>query len=158
MTLEQRIGGYLSEALLLQVATSTDGVPWICTVCYASDANYNLYWMSRHETRHSREIAANSRVAGVVALPFSLGDKTRGLQIAGIAAELTADPEVSSGLAAMQRRYHVAPERVDQLRREILAAGANYGLYRLQPETIVLYDTLNFPDSPRQVFELPAST
>ncbi len=141
---------YLNEVLVLQVATSAGNVPWVCTVCFAADSDFNVYWMSRHDARHSQEIARNAHVAAAVVLPYALGDATRGLQLAGTVDELSTEPAVSVGLGVMQERYGVTPERTAELKRTIVARSGDFGLYRLQPDSIVLYDKLNFPDAPQQ--------
>lgn len=154
MNLRRLINTYLEKSMLLQIATSANNIPWICTVCFAYDSNFNLYWFSRHSTRHSQEIARNPNVAGAVVLPYAIGDKSRGLQFAGKASELHYKIDVSAGLATLQSRYGVKRKRIDQLKQEIFSKTADYGLYRLHPESIILYDTLNFPKSPRQVYEI----
>ncbi|HVA97126.1 MAG TPA: pyridoxamine 5'-phosphate oxidase family protein [Candidatus Acidoferrales bacterium] len=152
MDIKRLITDYLEKALLLQIATSDNGIPWICTVCFAYDSEFNLYWFSRHNTRHSQEISRNPCVAGAVVQPYALGDKSRGLQFAGSVSELHQKQEVFLGLLALQKRYDVKNKRIIQLRKEILFHLADYGLYRLRPDSIILYDTITFPDSPRQVY------
>jgi len=158
MNVKTLIKSYLEEGLLLQVATSTRDTPWICTVCFAQDAAFNLYWFSRHNTRHSQEIVLNPQVAGAIALPYSRGEKTRGLQLSGVVTELIRETDLTVGLIAMQKRYGTKNERIKQLRQEILTGAADYGLYRLHPEKVILYDTLNFPDSPRREYQVPKIT
>lgn len=154
MNSKQLIRSYLDKSLLLQIATSFDGIPWICTVCFAYDIDCNLYWFSRHSTRHSQEIVLNPRIAGAVALPYAMGDKSRGLQFSGTAVELHSKNDLVLGLVTMQKRYGVKIMRIMQLRRELLSDVADYGLYCLRPDTILIHDSLNFPDSPRQVYKI----
>lgn len=152
MKIKQLITGYLEQSMLLQLATSVDNIPWICTVCFAYDSEFNLYWFSHHNVRHSQEIARNPIVAGAVALPYSPGEKSQGLQLEGTASNLKDEVGIDLGLAVLQRRYDVKGQRTEQLRGELLSQSANYGLYRLRPSSIILHDKLHFPDSPRQVY------
>lgn len=154
MNTKQLIKSCLEEALLLQIATSVDNTPWICTVCFGYDSRFNLYWFSRHSARHSQEIVRNPHVAAAIAVPYGIGDKPRGLQFDGIVYELHQNPEVSLGLVALKKRYGVKPKRVKNLKEELIVGSVDYGLYCLRPNTIVLYDTLNFPDSPRKIYEI----
>lgn len=154
MSIKQLINSFLDKSLLLQIATSVDGMPWICTVCFAYDSDFNLYWFSRHNTRHSQEITYNSQVAGTIVPPYAFGDKSRGLQIAGTAIELHEKKDSLVGLLALQKRYGVKDKRVGQLLHEIVMGTADYGLYCLRPNTIYLYDTLTFPESPKKVYEV----
>ncbi len=153
--LRQLIEKYLEKATLLQVATAIGDVPWICTVCFAPNKQFDLYWFSSHGTRHSKEIARNPRVAGAVVLPYVVGKKTRGLQFVGTAKELHGAADIAEGLASLSRRYKVTKKREAQLTRELRGGATNYGLYRLRLDSIILYDTLNFPSSPRQVYAVP---
>jgi len=146
---------YLEKAILLQIATTSGNVPWVCTVCFAYDTHLNFYWFSRHATRHSKEIANNPRVAGAVVLPYKVGKKTRGLQFAGKANELRSATDIAAGLAALSLRYKTSKERESQITQQLKEGAADYGLYRLRPDSIILYDTLNFPNSPRQVYVVP---
>lgn len=154
MRVKQLINNYLKESYLLQIATSGHNIPWICTVCFGFDTSFNLYWFSRHDTRHSQEILQNNCVAGAVVLPYVKGNKSRGLQFAGIAVELHDVLEIEKGLGAMRKRYDMSKKREIELKNEMVSGDANYGLYRFIPEEIILYDTKNFPDAPRQVYSM----
>lgn len=158
MKIKLLISEFLEHQFLLQVATSVDNIPWVCTVCFGSDSRFNLYWFSRRNARHSKEIAINPIVAGTVAPPYVLGDKSRGLQLVGKATEIQTEEDIVPGLDALRKRYGVHNKRIDQLRHELLAENRDYGLYRLQPQQIILYDTLNFPDAPRQVLHVMNTT
>ncbi len=154
MNLKQLINKYLNDSMVLQIATSVDNIPWVCTVCFAYDSRFNLYWFSRHATRHSQEIVRNPHVAGAVSVRYALGDKPRGLQLIGTALELSDETSLLSGITALRKRYHVPFERVKQLKKELRSQTANYGLYSLRPDSIVVYDTFTFPDSPRQEYKV----
>jgi len=40
---------YLTEKKDMQLATIANGQPWICTVYFVHDDDFNLYWMSARE-------------------------------------------------------------------------------------------------------------
>src|SRR5438874_811194 len=105
MNSKQLIESFLKESMVLQIATAVDGIPWICSVCFAYDQDFNLYWFSRHDTRHSQEITRNPRIAGAIALPFVIGDRSRGLQFAGTAYELHYEQDLLLGLSTLKERY-----------------------------------------------------
>ncbi len=49
------------------VATSTkDGKPWISPVFFGYDENYNIYWVSDKNAKHSELIRNNPSVAIVI--------------------------------------------------------------------------------------------
>ena len=57
----------ISENIYMTIATSSiDGKPCISPVFFAYDEDYNLFWVSNKESRHSTLIKANSQVAIVI--------------------------------------------------------------------------------------------
>lgn len=63
-TLLQRAGSILATNRYMTIATATrGGTPWISPVFFASDGIKRFYWYSPRESRHSRLIAKNPRVA-----------------------------------------------------------------------------------------------
>jgi len=67
----------------LTLATCDEGRPWAATVFFASDRELRLYFVSDHRTRHGRDMAANSRVAGAVNPDCSNWGEVRGVQLEG---------------------------------------------------------------------------
>ncbi|MDQ5954057.1 MAG: hypothetical protein QG647_795, partial [Patescibacteria group bacterium] len=85
------IKDYLKEAKMMQLATVSNGKPWVCNVWFAADKNLNVYWFSATNRRHSIEVAKDSHVAAAICLPQTSSDKPRGIQLEGT-AELVAKP------------------------------------------------------------------
>ncbi len=73
----------------LTLATGSVEAPWAATVFYASDAAFNLYFVSDERTRHARDMARNPSVALAINADPDNWDDVRGLQIGG-RAELVA--------------------------------------------------------------------
>ena len=67
----------------LTLATTDGQGAWAATVFYASDDQLNLYFVSDHRTRHSRDIAACPRCAGAVNADVDEWLSVRGLQMSG---------------------------------------------------------------------------
>jgi uncharacterized protein YhbP (UPF0306 family) len=61
---------YLREGRVMQIATSIDSRPWVCTVYFVPDEQHNLYWLSLPARRHSLEIAKNNKIAIAIAVKF----------------------------------------------------------------------------------------
>jgi uncharacterized protein len=141
---------YLQQAKLLQVATSKDNQPWACTVYFAHDENLNLYWISTPKRRHSIELRINPKVAGIIVLPHIPGDEVRGLQFQGTAQELRDPDEALTAMQYYKDRYNMPPARVDA----IINDTDGHLCYKITPSTIVLFDELNFPDNPRQEYQV----
>ena len=150
MEIKQLITDYLKEARLMQVATSQDNQPWACTVYFAFDEDLNLYWISKTDRRHSKEIRNNEKVAGTIVFPHTPGDDVQGIQFQGIAKELTDKKEAIIGMKYYAERYGVKPERVNT----ILDGSDGHTCYKIMPDLYVLFDEVNFPDDPRQEYKL----
>ena len=141
---------YLSSAKLMQVATSREGQPWICTVFFAFDNNLNLYWISKPDSRHSEEIRQNEKVSGTIVLPHKIGEKVRGIQLQGVAKKLSDKTEAADAMDYYAERFSTPKERV----KAILDNTGGYVVYKITPQTFVLFDQVNFPDNPRQEYNL----
>jgi uncharacterized protein YhbP (UPF0306 family) len=72
----------------LTLASCEDGKPWSAAVFYASDAEFNLYFVSDRRTRHAREILANPHVALAINADVDNWNDVRGLQIEGTAVPI----------------------------------------------------------------------
>lgn len=57
---------YLRSRKIMTVATCNDNIPWACTVFYAVDSNFNIYFLSGGMSRHAKEIENNKAVAVVI--------------------------------------------------------------------------------------------
>lgn len=150
MNTKQLITDYLEEARLMQVATSRDNQPWACSVYFAYDDTFSLFWISLPSTRHSEEIRANQKVAGTIVLPYTPGSPVRGLQFEGIAQELHSGNEFLHALDVYATRMKMSNSR----KENIIKGKDGHVVYRIQPKSFVLFDTKNFPDSPRQELQL----
>ncbi|HZR47719.1 MAG TPA: pyridoxamine 5'-phosphate oxidase family protein [Candidatus Manganitrophaceae bacterium] len=69
------------------LATLDDEGIWVFDVAYLHDAGFNLYWRSEPNTRHSRAILANPRVAGTVTIS-GRGEDNFGIQFEGRAKRI----------------------------------------------------------------------
>lgn len=155
MDLHALVRDYLDEAKLLQIVSCSDSQPWLAHVWFARDDALNLYWMSREDRRHSREIRESSRIAGGIVLPefAGLGDTVRGITFEGKARELE-----DGGTASAFKHYRGRWPNVEELVRldDLVAGSTPMRFYVAEPTRFVLFDELNFPDQPRQEY-IPAT-
>lgn len=140
---------YLDQAILMQVATCKGEQPWCATVYFAHDNRNNLYWVSMSDARHSQEISKNAKVAGAIVLPHNYGGVVRGLQFQGTAKALIDDDDIRKYSAAYSERFGRA-----SLADDIISGKNPYYLYQIKPEQFVLFDTLHFPEEPRQIWHV----
>ncbi len=140
---------YLDQARQMQVATSVNNVPWIATVYFAHDNLHNLFWISKPDRRHSKELIANPKVAGAIVIEQKPGEPVRGVQFQGTARDVTNPEEIRKLFLAYGERY-------DKLgiTEDIISGKNPHHLYEVEPELFVLFDEVNFPDQPRQEWHL----
>ncbi|EKD64967.1 MAG: hypothetical protein ACD_50C00231G0011 [uncultured bacterium] len=150
MKLRKLIEEYIEKAKLMQVATSRNNRPWACSVYFAYDDKWNLYWISLSSARHSKEIEKNKKVAGTIVLPHKHGDEVRGLQFEGVAKVLKSKNEISSAMEYYAKRFGVSGKRV----KAIIENTDGHLCYVVRPKSFVLFDTLNYPNDSRQEYKL----
>jgi uncharacterized protein YhbP (UPF0306 family) len=132
---------YLKEGKVMQVATSADSRPWVCSVYFVPDDQHNLYWLSVPNRRHSSEIAKNNKIAIAIAVKF---DKNPiiGIQAEGSAAVVDDDETVKKVLPAYVEKYGNGKDFY-----ELFKAGKNqHQLYKFTPKKYFLFDEVNFSD------------
>lgn len=104
MDLRKLIEDYLKEAKLMQLATSLDNQPWVCSVWFAADEDLNIYWISSMNRRHSKEVMENQKVAAAIVLPQTPQDPPRGLQFQGIAELLENEADIDKAITLFAGR------------------------------------------------------
>ena len=148
MKLRKLIEEYLKEAKLMQLATSIDNQPWVCSVWFAEDEDLNIYWFSSTTRRHSEEVLKNNKVVGVIALPQTPKDPPRGLQFQGVAELLTKQDNIDKAISVYQDRIF-PKEKIDELMED---DEKPHKFYKVKPILFVLFDAVNFPDNSRQEY------
>lgn len=144
MNIKERIRDYLAQGRLMQLATTADGQPWICTVYYIEDDAMNLYWLSLPERRHSQELRQSNKVA--VAIAIKPDQPVIGLQAEGRAKEVRDTVVVRRVMKDYVAKYDAGHDFYDNFMN-----GTNkHMLYRIVPALFVLFDELNFPANNRQ--------
>ena len=120
---------YLKRNRLMTLATSSRNTPWAATVFYAYDAHCNIYFYSREDTKHCRQIAKNPSVGMVINHDWQQRDGSiRGMQIVGRAAKVPRK-EYAHSYAHYRTRFPWADE-----------FAADHILYRVTPREIWYID------------------
>lgn len=134
----------------MQLATSVNDASWTTTVHYYADTDLNFYWVSTQAREHSQNIAKNPNVSAAVLVHENTPAENYviGISIAG-KAELLSEPPAGIGKAYI----HKLGKNKKLL--EDITSGANpHKFYCLKPSRIVLFDSKNFLENPRQELEL----
>ncbi|MDZ7785572.1 MAG: pyridoxamine 5'-phosphate oxidase family protein [Candidatus Saccharibacteria bacterium] len=149
MATRHNISDAFKVASLMQVATSAELQPWVCTVYFVADDDFSLYWLSWPERRHSREIAKNDKVA--IAIAVKHDQPVIGIQAEGRAEVVRDGKIVEEILPKYVKKYGAGKDFIERFK-----AGDNeHQLYKFTPSKIVLFDEKNNPpEKARQEMEL----
>ena len=149
MDLHQLLQRYFTENKLLQLATvNTEGDPWLCNVYFVTDSNNNIYWTSARSRLHSKEIHANPNVAATIVHD---PEQKQALQITGKAAEVA--PSDMEYVDALYSAKFGKKDRITEIKAN-LPDGRAYWV--IKPSRIFFWDEVNFPNTPKQEYPLPA--
>ncbi len=146
-TVEELIREYIPASNIMQLATSKDNKPWLCTVHMFSDEDLNLYWFSTEERRHSKDIASNNNVAAYILVHENTEEEN---WVIGIAIEGTAEKLPHAENEAVIRKYQTKLRKPDEFVQDVLSGKNPHVLYKLTPLNFALFDTKNFQNGPRQ--------
>ncbi len=148
MDVEKIVRDYLQTAKtrMMQLATSSNNQPWVCTLYYALDEDLSFIWLSLPERRHSQEIVKNPNVAGAIAHDQQPPvDFVRGLQFEG-KAKLLEDKEEEKAA----KLYIQQLGREKTLLQDIRSSKNPHKVYKVKVQKFVLVDSQNFPKDSRQ--------
>jgi uncharacterized protein YhbP (UPF0306 family) len=139
----------------LQVATvSGNGKPWVFTCWYAANERFQIVFMSKVHRRHSQDILATERVAATaVCTKSTLGEPVQSVTVEGRChrVEIGDLPDAYERFSARfpQVRQLVSLEKLrDPTEPDFL--------WLIEPETVVLFDEVNFTPptlDPRRVID-----
>ena len=138
----------MREQKLMQLATVSNGQPWVCSVWYSFDASLNIYFFSAINRRHSVDLETGSQVAGAMTIPHTPQDIPRGLQFEGTATKLTSEADVAHARSVYEGIIFDA-RTIDKFMAD---QEHPYVFYKITPTKFVLFDVKNFPDNSRQEF------
>lgn len=144
MDLKAHIKRTFDQIHVIQLATVKDGQPWCCNVHAITDDDLNIYWVSRPDRRHSKEIAIDPHVA--VAAAVRLVKPLLGVQVEGTAALV----EDRAAVAYIMEQYAAFHGSDPAWVHEIKTGDNPHRLYKLTPIMIAIFDQTAFPNDPRQ--------
>lgn len=146
MDLKELAKEYFDNVKLMQLATINKNGPWICSVFFAADDNFNIYWTSGRDRQHSREILEDGRVAITIVLDDV---NKRALQIVGNAKEV-ADSDLERVHKLYQSKFGQKDYDLEEMKQR-KPAGRAYWVF--EPTQISFWDEQTFPDKPKQSFK-----
>jgi uncharacterized protein YhbP (UPF0306 family) len=132
----------------MQLATARGQKPWVCTVFYVVDDQFNFYWLSLPTRRHSQEIRDNNNAAVTVVIKPDL--PVIGIYAEGVVTVEKAQSEVKKIAQSYVEKYNAATTFYDRFVKGI----NQHWIYKLTPTEIILFDEYNNKDNPVQKVKL----
>lgn len=116
------------------VLATSGKFPWIATVYYSFDEDLNLYFLSDPSTLHCKQIAKNNKVAVAIAeSPQDINKPKKGLQISGVAQQLSEIEKITQALKLWKQYLHVRDPK-------LTAKAVKNKMYKISPKRIKLFD------------------
>ena len=136
MDLKPYVLEILDNTYLMSLGTVLDNKPWVSDVVYVFDDKFNIYWLSKIDTRHSKNISLNPIVSASITLSTNQGEDNKGLQIEGKAYKVNGLlPEMAIKHLFKRKKVGVDLKDILKIRDE--------RWYKLIPESIeVIYEPL----------------
>ncbi len=148
--LEERIREYIKSCSVLQLASTKQSQPWVCTLIYVEDEKLNIYWASIPGRRHSKELGDNPKAAIAIKVDDHLNKGVVGIQAEGL-VEVVHDPEEIMPIA---KQYAQKFDRDDTWVKQFSNLQTEHKLYKFIPKKFVLFDEQSPSENSRQEFLL----
>ena len=133
----QQAIAYLQSHNVVTLATEADGVPWAAAVFYVNDG-FNLYFLSSPTSRHCSNLANNPRAAGTIQEDYADWASIKGVQLEGVASQLSGNDEQSARKLYEQKFPIVST--LGQAPEAIVKAMSKVRWYRLVPQRLYFID------------------
>ena len=144
-TVQELAREILEDGLVMSLGVCDEDGPWVADVIYVAE-DWDLYWVSMPDARHSKAIAKDSRVACTITASRATNDE-RALQISGT-AEQVGDGFLTLAHRMEGRRGKPLPENES----DFLSKGHVW--YRLVPDHIYLMHSKEFGYERKRVFRM----
>lgn len=137
--LRDAVSAFLATHNVLSLSTcGGEKTPHAASLMYANDG-FAAYWISDPNSRHSRELAANNRVAATIAPDYDDFNDIRGLQIAGTARHVEGAVEIARAMTLLAGKFGFFSQFLDGP-GDLVKRMKGSAVYRLDCETITLID------------------
>jgi uncharacterized protein YhbP (UPF0306 family) len=134
----RRIAQFLDLHHVMSLATVGAEGPHAANVFYARDG-LALFWVSEADSRHSRDIESNPRIAVTVAPDYTDFMQVRGVQMHGAARRAVEAGERARLLALLEARYPFLA-KLAEAPPALREAYGRIRVYQFTPSDVVLID------------------
>jgi uncharacterized protein YhbP (UPF0306 family) len=125
----------IENNIYMTIATaSTDGKPWISPVFFAYDKEYNLFWVSNKNSRHSTLIRSNPQVAIVIFDSKASEGTGDAVYIEAHVIELVNAADLKSAMEAYASRATIdecIPKNIEEVTKDAI-----WRIYKAVPKKV----------------------
>lgn len=133
--IEKTIREYLPSTLHMSLATCVDNRPRVCEVHFVYDKNLNLYFRSKEERRHSKEILENNLVAWSIVYQHQVWEKVRGIYFEWVAQKIIdVDPR-----SEVNKQFQKRLLKTEKFIKEQMESGG-HKYYKIQVSKRYIFD------------------
>ncbi len=144
---------YLQKHNVATLATSEGRFPWAAAIFYASDGHI-LYFLSSPTSRHALNLNQNPQVAVTIQEDYSDWLEIKGVQIEGVASEISGTEEQRARMLYGQKFPVIG--KLAQAPAAIVKALAKVRWYKIVPQKMYFIDN-SLGLGNRDEIELPIS-
>lgn len=135
MTNEEAARKIIAENIYITISTASNGDPWISPVYSCYDGNYNFYWVSDKDRKHSQNIKENPKVAIAIFDTHVQEGRGRGVYIQAMAFEISDREEIKKVIAIFYPRKNKPLREPDEF-----MGSSRRRMYKAAPEKIWVTD------------------
>ncbi|MCX7173168.1 MAG: pyridoxamine 5'-phosphate oxidase family protein [Proteobacteria bacterium] len=135
--LHAQVLAYLRDHRVVTLATGADGDLWAAAVFYVNDG-FRLYFLSSPTSRHSLNLVQQPRVAATIQEDYSDWLEIKGIQLEGVASEISGDEELLARSLYAEKFPVVG--KLAQAPAAIVKAMAKVRWYQLVPQRLYFID------------------
>jgi uncharacterized protein YhbP (UPF0306 family) len=118
----------------MTLATNGPEGPWAAAVFYVNE-EFEFYFLSAGHTRHSQNIAVNSRAAATIQEDYKDWPSIKGIQLEGVVRRLQAE-ERRQARSLYEEKYPFIKNATSQIRLGL----ARVNWYQLSPSRLYFID------------------
>lgn len=135
--LRVKILNYMERHNTLTLATTDGEQPWAAALFYVNDG-FNLYFLSKPDSRHCQNLTARPQVAVTINEDYRDWQEIRGVQLKGRAYPVTGKMERAKAMALYLKKYPFVKNfyLVSAFKRVM----SKVELYKIVPEAIWFVD------------------
>ena len=131
----------------MSLATCVNNKPWVCEVHFAYDQDLNVYFRSKVNSRHSKEITKNPNVSGNMITQHFKDQKVRGVYFEGTAQLLENVTEDDGAYLSFKKRYGMGKDALEDASKD-----TGHKFYKVTIKNWALFDS--YKTSPSKKFIL----